>query len=467
MKQIFITLTFILFSISIFAQFENETKLIANDASNNDMLGYDADISGNYAIVGAMTENSLQGSAYIFKLNGTSWEQQAKITASAGNSSGYYGITVTIDGDYAAVGSYGDNYAGAVYIYKRDGENWIEQAHITDPDGASSDRFGYSIDICGDYLAIGTHAKYPETAFVYKRNEENWDLLKSITASDSNGGHSFGLSIAISEQYLAVGACEKNNNGAVYVYENNSDSWNNEKIIECPVSSTGGLFGFSVAVDTQSIIAGAPEENFNGNNSGTAYIFENIDSEWIEQIKLTTDADANDMFGWSVDIDDGFAVVSALHDIQNVLNSGSGFVYQNTTAKGWEFIQKLNASDGPAENGFGRSIAISGQTVIVGADKYSNNKGAAYIYDDNNVNINSQLTSEQLHIYPNPSNGRFTITNYESQITNIQIIDITGKIIHKSEFVISNQQFSIPKKGIYIIKIKTENKILTQKLIIN
>ncbi len=87
-----------------------------------------------------------------------------------------------------------------------------------------------------------------------------------------------------------------------------------------------------------------------------------------------------------------------------------------------------------------------------------------------NINLISTNISEnqnnQISIYPNPSNGTFTITNYELKITNIEIIDITGKIIHKSEFSIFNFQFSIQKKGIYFIKIQTENQIFTEKLII-
>jgi hypothetical protein len=139
-----------------------EVKLIASDGEAYDWFGYSVAISGDYVVVSAPYDDdagSGSGSAYIFKRDGTAWTEQAKITASDGAKYDAFGYSVAISGDYAVVGAHWDDDAGSAsgsaYIFKRDGTAWTEQAKITASDGAASDYFGVSVAISGGYAVVG------------------------------------------------------------------------------------------------------------------------------------------------------------------------------------------------------------------------------------------------------------------------------------------------------------------------
>ena len=116
-----------------------ETKLTANDAGSNDEFGASVDIEGDYAVIGAYSNNDTgyrSGSAYIFKRdNGGGWSQQAKLLASDAAAGDYFGESVSISGNYSIIGSYldddGGDKSGSAYIFKRDGDGWSEQAKLT------------------------------------------------------------------------------------------------------------------------------------------------------------------------------------------------------------------------------------------------------------------------------------------------------------------------------------------------
>lgn len=138
-----------------------QAKLIASDGTANDKFGHSVAIAGDYAIVGANGDDSFTGSAYIFKRDDKVWTQQAKLTASDGTDSDQYGYSVAISGDYAIVGAYadavgGNSLQGSAYLFKRDGTGtWPQQATLTASDGAAGDLFGHSVAIDGNHAIVG------------------------------------------------------------------------------------------------------------------------------------------------------------------------------------------------------------------------------------------------------------------------------------------------------------------------
>jgi hypothetical protein len=147
----------------------------ANGAAS-DFFGYSVSISSNYAIVGAFGDdfgaNSLQGSASIYKYNGSSWVLMQKITDPAGTANDFFGRTVSISGNYAVIGASQDDVGinvdqGSASIYQRIGLRWVKLQYITDPAGASNDQFGdaAAIDettkrfLIGDYNYAGGSGK--------------------------------------------------------------------------------------------------------------------------------------------------------------------------------------------------------------------------------------------------------------------------------------------------------------------
>ena len=122
---------------------------------------------GAYAVIGARGANGQRGSAYIFVRSGTSWTQQAMLVASDGAANDNFGYSVSIsaDGAYAVIGAYGDDAGansnqGSAYIFVRSGTSWTQQAKLVASDGAASDYFGWSVSISADgaYVVIGAYA---------------------------------------------------------------------------------------------------------------------------------------------------------------------------------------------------------------------------------------------------------------------------------------------------------------------
>jgi len=146
-----------------------QDKINTSDSVGRDYFGRSVAISGDYAVVGAYggdddadDAGERSGSAYIFKRDGTAWTEQAKITASDGAAGDHFGYSVAISGDYAVVGAYGGDDAGwmsgSAYIFKRNGTAWEERAKITASDAMAEDFFGTSVAISSDYAVMMTLA---------------------------------------------------------------------------------------------------------------------------------------------------------------------------------------------------------------------------------------------------------------------------------------------------------------------
>ncbi|MDP8238925.1 MAG: T9SS type A sorting domain-containing protein, partial [Candidatus Hatepunaea meridiana] len=154
----------------------------ASDAAEGDYFGCSVTISGDYAVVGAYGDDDGAGSAYIFVRDGANWTEQAKLTADDAETGDRFGYSVFINGDYAVVGAHGDGYkTGSAYIFVRDGADWTEQAKLTADDGAVHDRFGSSVSFSGDYAVVGADrdddgGSSSGSAYIYYLAENNIEL---------------------------------------------------------------------------------------------------------------------------------------------------------------------------------------------------------------------------------------------------------------------------------------------------
>ena len=180
---------------------------VASDAQVVDEFGWDVSISGDYAIVGSRNEDTGgtdAGAAYIYVRSGTTWSEQQKIQSSDIEAGDSFGGAVSIDGDYITVGAnYEDENgtsAGAVYVFKRDGTTWTQQAKLLPSDGTGGDELSYggSIDISGDTIVVGARVADPGgisnagAAYVFQRSGTTWTEVKKIVASDAQASDSFG-----------------------------------------------------------------------------------------------------------------------------------------------------------------------------------------------------------------------------------------------------------------------------------
>ena len=368
-----------------------ENQIItASDGVSGNNFGSSVAICGDYAIIGAYRDdvggNTNQGSAYIFKREGDTWTEESKITASDGAANDCFGHAVAISGDYAIIGAYLDDVSasnqGSAYIFKRTGTSWNQEAKITAADWGSNDQFGYSVAIDGEYAITGAVINGNSnqgSAYVFKRTGTTWNQESKIIASDGAANDYFGISVSISGDYTIVGAFRNNiatntNQGAAYIYKRDGTNWNQEAKLFASDGSASDYFGNSVSIYNTYAIIGVPRDDVGSNtDQGSAYIFKRDGTSWSQEEHITaSDGMGYDNFGMSVSIYDEYVIIGANSDqISSNTSQGSAYIFKKYDTQ-WEEKTKLIASDGTADAFFGYSVSIYGNYAIIGA--YGNEK---------------------------------------------------------------------------------------------
>jgi len=252
---------------------QETVKLTASTPAENAYFGYSVSISGDTAIVGANREDSYTGSAYIFEKPGAVWEdmpETATLTASDKATNDQFGNSVSISGDTAIVGAFHDDSStGSAYIFVRDGTSWSQQAKLTASDKAANDEFGRSVSINGDYAIVG--APYDDnlgSTYSFLRGDSSWIQKEKVTATNPGAGDEFGNSVSISGDYAIVGAYKDD---SAYIYHSIED-------LSLPV----GLSSFTATVSGDDIILEWRTETEVNNLGFAIYRSEQIDGNYTE-----------------------------------------------------------------------------------------------------------------------------------------------------------------------------------------
>ncbi len=271
----------------------------------------------------------------------------------------------------------------------------------TASDAEDGDTFSNSVAISGDTVVVGAVMEDGGgtdrgAAYVFDRNKNGpdaWGEVAILTASDAEDGDEFGFSVAISGDYAVVGAHKEDgvagtDRGAVYVFDRNSggpDAWGEVTILTASDAEDGDEFGCSVSIGGDFVVVGADHKDGAGTDSGAAYIFDrNKDGPdaWGEALILTaSDAETNDQFGWSVAISSDSVVIGAPYEGDAGVYLGAVYVFHRTTGTMW----KLTAASAEDGDRFGNSVSISinGDYVVVGApfeDSTGTDLGVLYIF---------------------------------------------------------------------------------------
>lgn len=391
-KNIFIWFFSLFFlSANAFASLD-ELKITASDAGSGDLFGQSVSISGDYAAVGAFKDDSNTGSVYIFKKNGETWVEEAKIRASDPVVGDWFGRSVSIDGDYIVIGAYTKNSSrGVAYVFKRDGVNWNQQAKLTHSDGTANDYFGYAVSISGDTIAVGAHGNDDAgdnsgSAYIFKRTGETWAQQAKLSPSDLSGGDLFGRKVAIDGDYAIAGAHIHSGSGAAYVFKRDGDTWTQQAKLTASDQAANDRFGMRVSISGALAVCSADGNDDNGSDAGAVYIFERTGTSWAQQAKLkASDGAAGDYFGFELSIDGSNLVIGAYGDEGEggLFNVGSAYIFESD-GQNWTETHKLTPTDPTAEDYFSRSVSVNGNYVIVGSQQYdgasTTDSGAAYIY---------------------------------------------------------------------------------------
>ena len=306
---------------------------------------------------------------------------------------GEFGWSVAIDGDTAIVGVRMESVAipsGSAYVYAQNNGVWTLEQRLTPADSAFGDLFGYSVAVDTDTVVIGAPNDEDQTAgsaYVYVRSAGVWTLQQKLVPPDGASGDFFGSTVAIDGTTAVIGARDDDDNGnasgSAYVYRRAVGVWALEQKLVPADGAPSDFFGYSASIDGDTAVIGAYLDDDNGMSSGSAYVYRRSAAVWtLEQKLLAADGTPSDSFGLTVAIDGNTAVIGAPGDDDNGDSSGSAYVYTRMAGV-WNLQQKLLATDGTSNDRFGRSVAIDGDTAAIGSwfdDDQGSQSGSVYAY---------------------------------------------------------------------------------------
>jgi hypothetical protein len=477
------------YPLTIDPTFTQAAYLKASNTDPGDLFGYSVAVSNDTVVVGAIIESSdatgvndndnnnsagWAGAAYVFvRDEGGGWEQQAYLKASNTDRYDSFGWSVAVSGDTVVVGAPDEDSAavgvndndnnnsardaGAAYVFVRDEiGDWSQQAYLKASNTDSEDYFGKSVAVSGDTVVVGAYGEdsaetgvdgndtdnsaiFSGAAYVFVRDAAgSWSQQAYLKASNTNLGDFFGWSVAVSNDTVVVGALREESDavgvdgddtdntfeeaGAAYVFvRDGADNWSQQAYLKASNTDSGDFFGRSVAVSGDTVVVGAGGEdsaavgvdNNDDDNSaegaGAAYVFVRDEGGgWEQQAYLkASNTDSEDYFGRSVAVSGDTVVVGAAYEDSaavgvdnndgdnNASDAGAAYVFVRDAGGAWTQQAYLKASNTDSEDYFGISVAVSGDTVVVGAyhedsdatgvDGGQNNNsatdaGAAYVF---------------------------------------------------------------------------------------
>jgi hypothetical protein len=454
-----------------------------SNTAAGDNFGISVALSGDTFAVGAYLEDSAaqpvggdqddngapdSGAVYVFRRTGTLWQQEAYLKASNTGAGDQFGCRVALSGDTLAVGAYledsgaqglsgdqDDNRApdsGAVYVFRRTGTAWQQEAYLKASNIGTGDHFGRSLALSGDTLAVGAYledsaaqgvggsqgddsAMDSGAAYVFRRTGTAWQQEAYFKASNTDVYDYFGWSVALSGDTIAVGAWLEDSaapavdgdqddngapdSGAVYVFRRTGMAWQQEAYLKASNIGLGDHFGVSVSLSGDTLAIGAyledsaahgvdgNQEDNSATDSGAVYVFRSAGAAWQQEAYIkASNTGADDQFGVSVALsgdtlavgarveDSSIQVMADSPDDNGAADSGAVYVFRRT-GSAWQHEAYLKASNIGAGDQFGHSVALSGDTLVVGsyledsaaqdvdgnqADNGAMDSGAAYVF---------------------------------------------------------------------------------------
>ena len=366
-------------------------KLLPNDGAAGDNFGYSVAISGTTAIIGARWDDdngSESGSVYLFDLSDPgNIVEIAKLLPDDGAENDFFGVSVAISGTTVIVGAWFDDDngidSGSAYLF--DAATGQQIAKLLPDDGALWDLFGIRVAISGATAIVGAphdgdNGSASGSAYLF--DTKTGQQLAKLLPDDGAQDDYFGESVAISGATAIVGAWGDDDNGSYSGSAYLFDVTTGQQVAKLlpDDGAVNDQFGISVAISDATAIIGAIGDDDNGDNSGSAFVFDTTTGAQLAKL-LPDDGAAGDRFGWSVAISGATAIVGAYSDDDNDSDSGVAYLFDTTTG---QQISKLLADDGAAGDELGWSVAISGATAIAGArydDDNGDDSGSAYLFD--------------------------------------------------------------------------------------
>jgi hypothetical protein len=539
--------------------FVQQGYMKASNTDANDGFGSSVAVSGSTVVIGAPFEDSNAigvngdqdddsssdaGAAYVFVRDGNgSWSQQAYLKASNTDSFDGFGFSVAVSGDTIVVGAnredsdatgvngnQADNsaaFAGAAYVFMRDGGgNWSQQAYLK-ASNTDADQFGSSVAVSGDTVVVGApleasiatgvdgdqtdnSATAAGAAYVFVRDGGNWSQQAYLKASNTDALDAFGGKVAVSadtaviaarfEDSIATGVDgDQTDNsataaGAAYVFVRDSGgAWTQDAYLKASNSEVEDYFGTSVAVSGDTAVVGASGEDGNGTgvdadqadnsatDAGAAYVFVRDGAgAWSQQAYLkASNTNSEDFFGASVANSGDIVLVGAPSEDGNAIGAGgdqadnsagtagAAYAFRGDGTGGWSQKAYLKASNTDAGDVFASSVAVSVDTLVVGAraedgnatgvdgdqaDNSATDAGAAYILVQQMGNAELDLMPDSIDFGNIPTGDASSTKTLSFSNPGVGSLQVTSVAPAEGPFVrvggsCGAEPFSVPAGG--------------------
>ncbi len=471
---------------------DDGVKLTASGGAAYDNFGISVAVDGDTVVVGAPGNDGAgadSGSVYVFVKPTGAWAtstETAKLTASDGAALDYFGYSVAVDGDTVLVGAYQDDDeendsedSGSAYIFTKPNSSggWAdwdpmadtETAKLTTSDGADDDWFGVSVALDGKTAVIGASGDDDKgidsgSVYVFVKPSGAWadgNETDKLTASDGEAQDNFGYSVAVDVDTVEVSGAEVEvatvvvgayqhdpidphsdpdsplyllDAGAAYVFTRDSEGvWDGGEKLTADDGDALDYFGYSVAVDVDTVVVGAYGDDDNGSASGSAYVFtRDSNGEWSQKKKLTDeDGEAGDWFGYSVAVDTaahtalvgaGSAHVLDIHDWESVPGIGGQLPTEHTVenlfnGRVYDFqVRAVNLrSPGPQAEGEAIPQANGPPVAVDDASTTAEDTAIVIRVLDNDSDVDGDSLS--VIEVSTPSNGSVAVTGAGTTVT--------------------------------------------------
>jgi hypothetical protein len=353
-------------------------------------------IGASYAKTGSFVQ---PGAAYVYIRSGSTWTLQQTLTNPTPANEDHFGWSVSLYLNTLVIGTTnedtGASNAGACYVYVRQGTTWALQQTITNPTPTTDDAFGNSVSLYQDTLVVGaerddTGATDAGSVYVYFRSGSTWTLQQTINNPVPIIYDRFGYSLVLYNDTLAVGAPNANigatDSGSVRIYTRTNGVWTLQQTISNPLPAVSDHFGYSVSLYGDTLVIGTPEDDTTKNWAGSVYIYNRSGSTWtLQQAINNPNLETGSAFGNSVSLYDKTLVVAAYYDSLDesygeIYDTGAINVYNYNNGV-WSLVQRIANPDFITEDNFGWNVCLYDNTISVGVPfKELYDKGVTYIY---------------------------------------------------------------------------------------
>jgi Bacterial Ig domain/FG-GAP repeat len=412
--------------------FVEAERLAAFDGQRAELFGYSVSLDGDTLAVGARNariNEGNQGAVYVYVRSGTTtptWTFQAKLVVEGGAevADDYFGTAVDLVGDTLLVGAPGvETNDGAVHEFQRSGTTWARTQTIAAPGGqGSNESFGSSLSLSGGSLAVGSPGYGSPgdsgAVYVFTRGGSGWSRQgPRLRLASPAGDDQFGVSVALDGDTLLAGAPGRgaSNTGAAYVYTRSGGSWTQHQPLTAPDPVKGAdRFGASVTLDGPDLVVGAPGRagvGLDDKQVGAAYPYVLAGGLWVRSTTpaLTppaADEQDGNQFGAAVALDAGTLAVGA----PRALSTHRGAVYTFQGGQGaWAARQTLVVSGASSEAHLGAAVTVSGTDVVAGLpeDDFPNydTQGSVTIFAELAASNDAYVTNQNTTLTVNAAAG--------------------------------------------------------------